>query len=66
MSLYKEYRKKHTQLMRPYIPGESLDGVSVSEQDTPELGGMIAVNGSNPNDMWYVSKEFFENNYVEA
>ena len=60
---YQSYRKKNTQLMRPYIPGEDLTGISVNKEDTPELGGMIAINSSNSEDKWYVGKEFFFNNY---
>lgn len=60
---FQEYRKKGTQLMRPYIPGEDLSGVSVGSEDTPETGGMIAINRDNFNDQWYVDKEFFEKNY---
>jgi hypothetical protein len=66
MDGFKEYRKQNTQLMRPYIPGEDLSDVSVSDEDTPEEGGMIAVNRDNPMDKWYVAKKFFEDNYVEA
>jgi hypothetical protein len=60
---YRLYRKKVCQPMRPYVPGEDLTGVSVSECDTPMLGGMIAMNPVNPTDMWYVSEEFFNANY---
>lgn len=63
---WKLYRKKLTQPMRPYIPGEDLSNVSVTDCDTPELGGMIARNPNNPNDQWYVSKEFFQENYEEV
>lgn len=63
---WKKYKKKGVQIMRPYQPGEDLSSVSVSKEDTPELGGMIAVNPNNPNDKWYVSKEFFETNYEEV
>ena len=52
--------------MRPYIPGEDLTGISVSPEDTPEAGGMIAINPKNPNDKWYVAKDFFQENYVKA
>ena len=61
----KYYRKKGTQAMRPYIIGEDLDGVSVSEEDTPEEGGMIAI-GSDNGAMWYVSKNFFKENYIHC
>lgn len=64
--VYKNYRKKNVQPMRPYVLGEDLSGVSVSAEDTPEEGGMIAYNPDNPADKWYVAKAFFEANYVEA
>lgn len=60
---FQSYRKKSIQPMRKYIPGESLHGVSVNTEDTPEEGGMIAVNPANHNDQWYVGKAFFESNY---
>jgi hypothetical protein len=66
MENYKNYIKKAVQLMRPYIPGEDLTGISVSPEDTPEAGGMIAINPKNPNDKWYVAKDFFQENYVKA
>ena len=59
----KNYRKKNVQPMRPYVPGEDLTGISVSDEDTPEAGGMIAVSTANGDDRWYVAKVFFEENY---
>lgn len=66
MSEYKNYRKKNVQPMRPYIPGEDMTGISVNKEDTPELGGMIAVNPANPEDRWYVARKFFQDNYEEV
>ena len=60
------YRKKNVQPMRPYIVGENLTGISVNKEDTPEKGGMIAVNPKNPEDRWYVAKKFFRENYELA
>lgn len=60
------YRKKNLQAMRPYTPGEDLTGISVNKEDTPEIGGMIAVNKDNGEDRWYVAKKFFEDNYEEV
>ena len=40
MSIFKNYRKKAIQPMRPYIPGEDMIGISVSSKDTLEEGGM--------------------------
>lgn len=61
--IWKEYRKTEIQRMRPYVEGEDLTGVSVSASDTPEVGGMIAVNPNNQNDQRYIAKKFFEKNY---
>jgi hypothetical protein len=55
--------KTAVQEMRPYIPGEDLTGISVSPEDKPEFGGMIARNSENHADQWYVSKKFFRKNY---
>lgn len=61
---FKLYVKPAEQPMRPYEPGEDLTGITVSESNVPELGGMIAKNPKNEKDLWYVPKQFFEGNYV--
>jgi hypothetical protein len=63
--MIKYYRKTAIQAMRPYVPGEDLTNVSVSVEDTPELGGMIAIGADNEA-RWYISKTFFEQNYEEV
>ena len=60
------YRKVGIQPMRPYVVGEDLTGISVAGMDTPEEGGMVAVSTTNPDDKWYVAKDFFEKNYELA
>ena len=65
-NMFKQYRKKSKQLCRPYIVGEDMTGMSVSEEDTLEEGGMIAMNADNPKDCWYIAKDFFEKNYEEV
>ena len=62
----KNYRKKNVQPMRPYIIGENMAGISVAECDTPESGGMIAVNPLDETDKWYIAKQFFKDNYELA
>ena len=62
--MYKNYRKKSIQPMRPYVPGEDTTGWSISEKDTLELGGMVAKD--DVGSKWYVSKDFFEKNYEIA
>ena len=64
--IYKNYRKKLLQPMRPYILGEDLSNVSINAPDIPGEGGMIVVNPDNPNDLWYISKKFCEDNYELA
>ena len=64
--MWKTYRKTAVQEMRPYIAGDDLSGISVSAEDTPEEGGMIARNSGNHGDQWYVGKAFFQTNYIEA
>ncbi len=66
MSDFKQYQRKGLSEMRPYIPGEDLTGISVSQTDTPELGGMIARNPKDHNDQWYVAKKYFDDNLEEV
>ncbi|UCE99926.1 MAG: hypothetical protein JSV82_02345, partial [Planctomycetota bacterium] len=65
---FKNYTKTVPQPLRPYEPGEDLEaqGISVWEGDTIEPGGMIAQNPKDPTDQWYVSKKFFDENYVKG
>jgi len=57
------YRKTGITEMRPYRPDEDLTGISVSPNDTPKAGDMIARNPENYKDQWLVAKEFFLKNY---
>lgn len=67
-SKFNYYIKVKAQLMKPYQPGESLDSVSISQEDkengSPKEGDMIAINEKNHEDKWLISKEFFEENYL--
>ena len=52
--------------MRPYIYGENLTFISVSQVDNPrEDKGMIARNPENHSDQWYVARKYFEDNFEE-
>lgn len=62
--MFREYRKIHTQTMRPYVPGEDTTGWSISGKDTLEIGGMVATDEFGS--YWYVSKEYFKKNYEEV
>jgi hypothetical protein len=69
MSEFKNYPRKGSCTARPYVPGEDLSHISVSEPDLNRHsldGGMIARNPDNHADQWYINPEFFAKNYGEA
>lgn len=67
MENWKKYVKKGVTEMRPYEKDEDLTGVSVSEVDDPPNDmGMIARNPDNHDDRWYVTKKYFDENYIEV
>ena len=57
--VWKAYRRRGLTELRPYVPGEDLTGISISDADTPAAGGMIARNPANHQDQWYVSEAYF-------
>lgn len=60
---FKQYRRRELSELRPYVLGEDLTNVSVSDVDHPETDmGMIARNPKNPDDQWYVARQYFEDN----
>ena len=56
---FKQYRRTQIAEMRPYHPGESVDGISISGADrdagSPKPGDMIARNPKNHADRWLVT-----------
>lgn len=65
MSNFKKYRRKGFSEMRPYVLGEDLAGISVSDADkqlSTLEGGYVARNPKNHEDQWYVAKKYFEDN----
>ena len=66
MSDFKQYKRKSISEMRPYIKGESMNGISISEADlkngSPKEGDMIARNPKNHNDKWLVAESYFNDN----
>jgi len=70
MSEFKQYRRKSISEMRPVVMGEDLTGVSISEpdkklmQEHPNIfaQGYIARNPKNHEDLWYVAKDYFDDN----
>lgn len=61
---FKQYRRTNIAEMRPYEPGEPLDGISVADVDDPETDfGMVARNPKNHADQWYVARQYFIDNF---
>lgn len=66
---WKQYKRKGLSEMRPYVLGEDMSGISLSDEDkkleTLE-GGMIARNPVNHKDQWYVAEKYFTENLEPA
>lgn len=67
MDNFKKYsRKPLSSEMRPYVEGEDMTGISLSEADKllPTLvGGFISRNPVDHFDQWYVAKEYFDKHF---
>lgn len=65
MSEWKKYRRLGLAELRPYVPGESLEDISIplDGRAFPVEGDMIARNPKNWNDKWLMPKEYFEENF---
>ena len=67
---WKQYKRKGLSEMRPYVEGEDVSGVSISEQDkasgSPKAGDMIARNPDNHSDQWLVAADYFNKNLEPA
>lgn len=67
---WKKYRRTGLSEMRPYVPGEDVSHVSISEADrnngSPKAGDMIARNPKNHTDQWLVAEKYFRENLEPA
>lgn len=67
MEEFVRYRRKQIAELRPYEPGEDLDGVSISAADraasSPKAGDMIARNPRDHADRWLVAARYFADNF---
>jgi len=65
--MFKQYRRTEIVEMRPYVPGESIKGISIWEPDdnagSPKEGDMIARNPKNYADQWLVAAQYFVDNF---
>lgn len=65
--MWNKYKRTNVAEMRPYVKGEDMSNISVSNVDDPESDmGMVARNPSNHADQWYVARQYFEDNFEEA
>lgn len=67
MKEFKQYRRSQIAELRPWVPGEHMQTISVSNEDksagSPKLGDMIARNPKNHNDQWLVAAQYFHDNF---
>ena len=67
---FKRYRRKQIAELRPYVQGEDMDGISVSDADakagSPKAGDMIARNPENHEDQWLVAAQYCADNFETA
>jgi len=65
---WRTFKRKGEVEATEYVPGQKMDGVSISEEDvkagSPKAGDMIARNPVNYNDKWLINKAYFEKNYT--
>jgi len=65
-----QYKRKGLSEMRPYVVGEDVTNVSISQADldngSPLEGDMIARNPKNHDDQWLVAKKYFDDNLEPA
>lgn len=65
--MFRPYRRTNIAEMRPYVVGDVLAGVSISEADreagSPQEGDMIARNPTNHADQWLVAASYFQANF---
>ena len=67
MSEFQKYCRKQIAELRPYVVGEELRGISISDADlvagSPKAGDMIARNPKNHADRWLVAAQYFADNF---
>lgn len=67
MEEFKQYKRKGVSEMRPYVKGEDLTDISVSQTDNPETDmGMVSRNPKDHRDQWYVARKYFDDNLEPA
>jgi hypothetical protein len=64
---FQQYRRSQIAELRPYEPGESMEGISISATDkeagSPKPGDMVARNPKSHADQWLVPAKYFADNF---
>lgn len=64
---FKQYRRTQIAEMADWEPDFDMNNVSISRPDqeagSPKIGDKIARNPANHEDMWLVSKDYFDANF---
>jgi hypothetical protein len=64
MDDFKQYRRNQISELRPFVQGEDLTGVSITEADklagSPKVGDWIARNPNNHDDKWLMAEKYFK------
>jgi hypothetical protein len=67
MSYYTQYRRKQIAELRPWVRGDCMANISVSEADrkagSPKPGDMISRNPKNHDDQWLVAAQYFADTF---
>lgn len=70
MSEFRQYRRKQIAELRPWVDGDDMSRVSLTEADkeagSPRPGDMIARNPKNHDDQWLVAAAYFADNFEEV
>ena len=63
-AIWTEHRKAATTMMRPYVFGEDMTGITIGNGVLLEEGGWICRSTVSDIDQWYISPEYYAENYT--
>ena len=67
MNMFKQYRRSQIAELRPYVEGEDIAGISLTDVDrqngSPKVGDMIARNPKDHADQWVITAKYFADNF---
>jgi hypothetical protein len=64
---FQRFRRKQIAELRPWVPGDDMAGVSISDADrangSPKRRDWIARNPADHSDKWLVAEQYFKDNF---